>query len=104
MEFSNEIGLIAGVFFVIAYALLNFDYLGSNSVIYQSLNFLGAVGFVYTAITPLNPGLFVTEVVWAIVALLGAWKILATASSTARTGRNIWVGTTKRNRRSATVA
>ncbi|MDO5366690.1 hypothetical protein [Kocuria sp.] len=31
--------------------------------------------FTYTAISPFNPGLFITEVVWAIVALFGLYKI-----------------------------
>ncbi|WP_237559346.1 CBU_0592 family membrane protein [Corynebacterium pilosum] len=54
---------------------MNFEVLKSDSPIYQGLNFLGAVGFVYTAISPFNPGLFVTELVWAIVALYGLYKI-----------------------------
>ena len=75
MEFAYEIGIIAGIMFVVAYGLLNFRVLKADSPIYQSLNFLGAAGFVYTAISPFNPGLFVTEFVWAIVALFGLWKI-----------------------------
>lgn len=75
LVFSTEIGLIAGALFVIALALLNFGVVTAKSVLYQSLNFLGAVGFVYTAISPFNPGLFITEVVWAIVAVFGLWKI-----------------------------
>lgn len=30
-----------------------------------------------TAISPFNPGLMITEVVWAIVALFGLWKIFS---------------------------
>ncbi|WP_420892148.1 CBU_0592 family membrane protein [Neoactinobaculum massilliense] len=41
------------------------------------MNFLGAVGFVYTALSPFNPGLFITEGVWAIVAVYGVWRIVA---------------------------
>ncbi|MHA2789430.1 CBU_0592 family membrane protein [Corynebacterium sp. S7] len=75
LAFSTEIGLIAGAFFVIGLALLNFGVVTADSVLYQSLNFLGAIGFVYTAISPFNPGLFITEAVWAIVAVFGVWKI-----------------------------
>lgn len=75
LVFSTEIGLIAGAFFVIGLALLNFGFVTADSVLYQSLNFLGAIGFVYTAISPFNPGLFITEAVWAIVAVFGVWKI-----------------------------
>lgn len=77
MQFSMEIGIIAGVLFVVAFGLLNPGVLSSNSVWYQSLNFLGAVGFVYTALSPFNPGLFITEGVWAIVAVYGVWRIVA---------------------------
>lgn len=75
MSFSYEIGIVSGILFVIGYGLLNFGVLKSTSPLYQTLNFLGALGFTYTAISPFNPGLFITEAVWAIVALLGLWKI-----------------------------
>ncbi|WP_425600010.1 CBU_0592 family membrane protein [Ornithinimicrobium sufpigmenti] len=55
--------------------LLNFGVFTSGSPLYQTLNFLGATGFTYTAISPFNPGLFITEAVWALVALYGLWKI-----------------------------
>lgn len=75
MAFSYWIGIVAGVFFVVAYGALNFGILKSVSPLYQSLNFLGAIGFTYTAISPFNPGLFILELIWALVALYGLWKI-----------------------------
>ncbi|MDO5740820.1 MAG: transporter [Ornithinimicrobium sp.] len=75
MVYSYGIGIVAGVFFVVAYGALNFGLVGSTSPFYQSLNFLGAIGFTYTAIRPFNPGLFILEVIWAAVALYGLWKI-----------------------------
>ncbi|GAB47726.1 CBU_0592 family membrane protein [Mobilicoccus pelagius] len=77
MALSYEIGIAAGILFVIGYALLNFGVLSSTSPLYQTLNLLGALGFTYTAIAPFNPGLFVTEAVWAVVAAYGLWKIWA---------------------------
>lgn len=76
MAFSYEIGIVAGILFVVAFGLLNFGVLKSTSVIYQLLNFFGALGFTYTALSPFNPGLFITEAVWAIVAIFGVWKIM----------------------------
>lgn len=73
--YSYEIGIAAGVCFVVAFGLLNFGVLKSVSPLYQSLNFFGALGFTYTAVRPFNPGLFVLEVIWAGVALYGLWKI-----------------------------
>lgn len=75
MTFSYEIGIAAGICFVVGFGLLNFGVLSSKSPVYQTLNFLGAVGFTYTAISPFNPGLFILEVIWAAVALFGLWKI-----------------------------
>ena len=75
MTLSYEIGILAGIFFVVAFGLLNFSVLTAKSPIYQTLNMLGALGFTYTAISPFNPGLFITEAVWAIVAAYGLWAI-----------------------------
>lgn len=75
MAYSYAIGIVAGICFVVAFGALNFGFLSSVSPLYQSLNFLGAIGFTYTAISPFNPGLFVLEAIWALVALYGLWKI-----------------------------
>lgn len=75
MELSYEIGIAAGICFVVGLALLNFRVVTAASPVYQVLNLAGALGFTYTAIKPFNPGLFITEAVWAIVAVYGLWKI-----------------------------
>lgn len=80
MVYSNEIGIVSGICFVVAFGMLNFGVLKSVSPLYQSLNFLGAIGFTYTAVSPFNPGLFVLETVWAIVALYGLRKYQASRS------------------------
>ena len=75
MAYSYWIGIVAGICFVVAFGALNFRILTSVSPVYQSLNFVGALGFTYTAISPFNPGLFILETIWAAVALYGLWKI-----------------------------
>lgn len=75
MAFSYVIGIVAGICFVVAFGGLNFGLLNSVSPLYQSLNFFGAVGFTYTAVSPFNLGLFILETTWAAVALYGLWKI-----------------------------
>jgi hypothetical protein len=75
LNFSHEIGIIAGVFLVGAYALMNFGVLTTDSPLYQALNALGALGFAYTAVSPFNPGLLLTEIVWIIVAGWFMWRI-----------------------------
>ncbi|ALC04597.1 putative membrane protein [Corynebacterium deserti GIMN1.010] len=66
---SQEVGVLAGIFFVVAYGLLNFGVLATSSPLYQALNVLGVLGFVYTAVSPFNPGLLITDGVWALAAL-----------------------------------
>ena len=75
MPYAYWIGIVAGVCFVVGFGALNFGLVKSTSPLYQTLNFLGALGFTYTAINPFNPGLFILEIIWAIVALYGLWKI-----------------------------
>lgn len=80
MAYSYGIGIIAGICFVVAFGALNFGLLKSVSPLYQSLNFVGALGFTYTAISPFNPGLFILESIWAAVAIYGLWKIWTSRS------------------------
>ena len=75
MPYTYWIGIVAGVCFVLAFGMLNFGVLTSTSPLYQTLNLLGALGFTYTAVSPFNPGLFVTEAVWAVVAAYGLYRI-----------------------------
>lgn len=73
--FSHEIGIIAGILLVSAYGLMNFGVLNTDSPMYQALNVLGALGFAYTAVSPFNPGLLLTEIVWVSVAVGFLWRI-----------------------------
>ena len=73
--FSHEIGIVAGIFLVAAYGLMNFGILTTKSPLYQALNILGALGFAYTALSPFNPGLLITEMVWIVVAVGFLWRI-----------------------------
>lgn len=79
---SHEIGIIAGVFLVLAYGLMNFGVLTTDSPVYQALNVLGALGFAYTAVAPLNPGLLLTEIVWGIAAVGFLWRIFTRRKKT----------------------
>lgn len=80
--FSYEIGIIAGIFLVLAYGLMNFGVLTTESPMYQALNVLGALGFGYTAVSPFNPGLLLTEIVWGIVAVGFLWRIFSRRKKT----------------------
>lgn len=75
MAYASEIGIIGGLCLLAAFGLLNTKVFDARSPAYQTLNLLGALGLTYTAITPFNPGLFLTEVVWAAVAIYGLVRI-----------------------------
>ena len=75
MPYSYWIGIVAVICVVVGFGALNFGLLKSVSPLYQTLNFFGALGFTYTAVTPFNPGLLILEIIWAAVALYGLWKI-----------------------------
>jgi hypothetical protein len=63
---------------------------------------LGALGFTYTAISPFNPGLFITEAVWALVAIFEIWKIFSKATKSGPD--NTWLGGTKHTLKKADAA
>ncbi|PFG28930.1 putative permease [Corynebacterium renale] len=77
MPLADPISLIGGALFIIAYGGLNFGLFkeGASSTVYQLLNTIGAACFTYTAIKPFNPGLFITEAVWALFGIYGVIKI-----------------------------
>ena len=60
---------------VLAYALLSFEIISSNNIIYQGLNGTGAIGIVYISFKKkaYQPG--VLNIIWAIIALISIVKI-----------------------------
>ncbi|MCZ9309025.1 CBU_0592 family membrane protein [Corynebacterium uberis] len=79
MPLSAPVSLFGTVCFLAAFGALNAGLLKSDSYLYQSLNLVGAACFTYTAISPFNPGLFITEFVWAVFGAYGIFKIYRTA-------------------------
>ncbi len=77
---KNIITEILGWYGVIAivgaYMLLSFDFVGSNSVVFQVLNLTGAIGIVVDAIEDRNIQPAVLNIIWALVALIALVKIL----------------------------
>ena len=95
LTLSHEIGILAGIFLVAAYGLMNFGVLDTSSPLYQSLNVLGALGFAYTAFAPFNPGLLITEIVWAVVAVAFLWKIFTRRNTATDEGAEAEVAETE---------
>ncbi|ALC04598.1 putative secreted protein [Corynebacterium deserti GIMN1.010] len=65
------LGLIASVTLLAAFALLNMGKLTPGHYTYQLLNLTGAGFLAASAANPMNPGVFWTEVVWALLGLYG---------------------------------
>lgn len=61
---------------VLAYALVSFSFLESNSIIYQLLNLTGALGIVLISLSmhTYQPG--VLNIIWTIIAFIAIIKII----------------------------
>ncbi len=70
------IGWYGAIAIVLAYALLSFEIINSNDLIYQILNGTGAIGIIYISFVKkaYQPG--VLNIVWAIIAITAIIKIL----------------------------
>lgn len=77
MDLMTVTGLIASVALLVAFALLNFNKLSPDHYTYQLLNAVGAGFLAYSAAVtqPLNWGVFLTELIWALIGLFGIVKI-----------------------------
>lgn len=72
-EILGWYGVIA---IVLAYILLSFNFIGSNSLIFQGLNLTGAVGIVADALDDKNIQPAVLNMIWAIIACAALVKML----------------------------
>ncbi len=77
---KNTITEILGWYGVVAivgaYILLSFNFVSSNSLIFQLLNLTGAIGIVVDALEDRNIQPAVLNIIWALVALIALVKIL----------------------------
>ncbi len=77
---KNKITEILGWYGVVAvigaYALLSFNIVESNSLIFQILNLTGAVGIVVDALDDKNIQPAVLNIIWGIIALIAIVNII----------------------------
>jgi hypothetical protein len=73
---DNIIGWCGAVLLLIAYALVNFNYLSTSSLTYIFLNLIGAFGIAYISFKDkaYQPG--VVNVAWAVIALIALIRLL----------------------------
>lgn len=75
MPFATQIGLIAPLALLLGFGLLNSGKLTADHYSYQWMNVIGAAALTYTAISPFNSGVFITELLWTLIGLFGVVKI-----------------------------
>ncbi len=74
---SNEIIDWCGVVLVVvAYALMSFNIFSSHSILYQSLNILGATAIAFSSFRKKDYEPCVLNVIWAVIALMAIINIL----------------------------
>ena len=73
---SEIVGGISTSIILIAYALLNFDYITGPSLPYQLMNFVGSIGIAYSAFTKKASQPMILNIIWAIAAMIAIGGIL----------------------------
>ena len=76
MEIKQVIGWYGVVAIVIAFTLLNFGILGTDSLVYQLLNLTGAIGIIIEAGSKKDYQPVALNIVWLLVAIYGLLQII----------------------------
>ncbi len=72
----NIIGWYGVLAILVAYTLLSFKLIGSNTLIYQLLNLTGAAGLIIEAASKKDTQPVVLNIVWAAVAVVAIGGII----------------------------
>ena len=78
------ISLIGAFIVLVPFAAVQFNYLSSHSLAYQTLNFIGGVTLFSIAVIESQYGFILMEGVWSIVSLIGMVKTIAKYKSDAK--------------------
>ena len=73
---SEIIGWYGTVAIVLAYALVSFYVIGSNNIVYQLLNFTGALGIILISVSKKTYQPAALNMMWAIIALIALSRII----------------------------
>ena len=74
--FFEIIGWYGTVAIILAYAMLSFGMMTSNSFIYQLLNFTGAIGIVMISLIKKAYQPAALNIIWAVIGLVALMKII----------------------------
>ena len=75
MYWSDPVGIFGVIIILIAYFLLTTARWKSDNLIYQSLNFFGAVCILFSLYFHWNTASVLMEIAWLIISLLGIYRI-----------------------------
>ena len=76
MRVKQIIGWYGVTAIVVAFALLNFDVLGTNSLVYQLLNVTGSVSIIIEASSKKDYQPVALNIIWLLVAIYGLSQII----------------------------
>lgn len=75
MKSIEFVGIVASASVILAYVLISMNILNANSVMYQGLNLLGAVCFVWYTLTKRAWANVFTNALWGVIATVALVRI-----------------------------
>ncbi len=74
--FADIVGIVGVTLILIAYFLLQFEKMNSNSVSYSMLNLVGAAMILYSLFYHWNLASVIIEIAWIIISIAGIFRSL----------------------------
>lgn len=74
--FAEVLGWYGAFAIILAYILVSFAVIGTDSIIYQILNFTGAIGIVIVSLVKNAYQPAVLNIIWTIIALIALLRII----------------------------
>ncbi len=74
IDIYSFLGWIGMILIILAYLLLSSKKLKPNSIVYNSLNLLGGVGIVISAVATKSWPSAILNVIWGIIAIFAIYK------------------------------
>lgn len=74
--FAEILGWYGAFTIILAYVLVSFAFIGTGSIIYQILNFTGAIGIVIISLAKRAYQPATINVIWTVIALIALLRII----------------------------
>lgn len=75
-KYSDAIGMIGVVLFLISYLLLNMHQLSAKSLAYQLMNFFGSIFVLFSLFFNWNTPAATIEICWMVISLVGIYNVV----------------------------